>query len=336
MTYATAHAPWILSHAIEIDRHCAGFCGELLRVSSERQHLIAAYLAAKPPSDGEHWEAANFLLRARHCEILSAGYGEVPRGLRRALGRSGAVVHAERFYGLLHRLLTRGDNRIAKCIAQVPRLDLNTLIAIEVLPSAACSPNLVRAVMGEADARDVATAFEVLVESGVDEEWLASDLREVKTQKALSSVFQKAARRAKAPPHPVPPADFYHPIETGEELFSVAREFRNCLRNYTCSLLDDAQGNAFAIASRGGHRTVVHLVRGPSGWKLEGLFKTRNRRPSRPTRERIESYLKEHGVLVESREPRKSSRWDSVHNLICADLLDFQFGLELEELEETV
>ena len=187
---------------------------------------------------------------------------------------------------------------------------------------------------GSTDGEDVRTAFEVLVERGVDAEWFARCLREVKTQRALSSVFQKAARRANAPPHPVPACDFYHPIRTGEELFAVAREFRNCLRNYTTSFLDEAQGNAFAVVSRAEHRTVVHLVREASGWKLEGLFKPRNRRPSRQTREWIEAYLEQSGVIVERRQPRAPSKWDSLHNLICSDLLEFNLDFGFEEPDE--
>lgn len=332
MVYATTHNAWILRHAIELDRH-ASFCGEFFRASSERQHVIAAYLSAKSQSECHNGEVAVFLLQAGHDDILAAAYESVPSGLRRALRRAGAIVHAERFYGLLVELLSCGESHITRCIAQVPRVDLDTLLAIKALPPEACSPKLVQAVTGSTDAEDVRTAFEVLVERGVDAEWFAGCLREVKTQRALSSVFQKAARRAKAPPHPVPSSDFYHPIETGEELFSVAREFRNCLRNYTTSFLDEAQGNAFAVVSRAEHRTVVHLLRGPAGWKLEGLFKRRNRRPSRQTREWIEAYLEGHGVIVERRQPRTPSRWDSLHNLICSDLLEFNLDFGFEELD---
>ena len=333
MTLITSHPDWILRRIIELDRHIP-FCGEFFRASSERQHVIAAYLSAKSLSECDARDVADFLLQAGHDDILAASYASVPSGLRRALARAGAIVHAERFYGLLVEMLSSGDNQCKRCISQVPRVDLDTLLAIKALPPKACSPKLVQAVMGSTDAEDVRTAFEVLVERGVDAEWFAGCLREVKTQRALSSVFQKAARRAKAPPHPVPASDFYHPIQTGEELFSVAREFRNCLRNYTTSFLDEAQGNAFAVVSRGEHRTIVHLVRSGSGWKLEGLFKTRNRRPSRPTREWIEAYLEQHGVIVERREPRTPSRWDSLHNLICSDLLEFNLDFGFDDLDD--
>lgn len=333
MTLITSHPHWILRHAIELDRH-SSFCGEFFRASSERQHVIAAYLSAQPQSECDTGDVAEFLLQAGHDDILAAAYESVPSGLRRSLRRAGAVVHAERFYGLLVELLTSGESHIARCIAQVSRVDLNTLLAIKALPPETCSPKLLQALIGKSDAEDVSTAFEVLVENGVDADWLAGCLREVKTQRALSSVFQKAARRANAPPHPIPASDFYEPIRTGEELFSVAREFRNCLRNYTTAFLDEAQGNAFAVVSRGEHRTVVHLVRGPSGWKLEGLFKPRNCRPSRQTREWIEAYLEENGVIVGRRQPRTPSGWDSLHNLICSDLLEYNLDFGFEELDD--
>ncbi|MCD1589813.1 hypothetical protein K7H13_03425 [Qipengyuania citrea] len=333
MTLITSHPHWVLRHAIELDRYTQ-FCGEFFRASSERQHVIAAYLSAKSLSECDARDVADFLLQAGHDDILAAAHASLPSGLRRALRRAGAIVHEEHFYGLLVELLSCGESHITRCIAQVPRVDLDTLLAIQALPPEACSPKLVQAVTGSTDAEDVRTAFEVLVDRGVDAEWFAGCLREVKTQRALSSVFQKAARRAKAPPHPVPSSAFYHPIETGEELFSIAREFRNCLRNYTTSFLDEAQGNAFAVVSRAEHRTVVHLVRGTAGWKLEGLFKPRNRRPSRTTREWIEAYLEENGVIVERRQPRTPSRWDSLHNLICSDLLEFNIDFGFEEVDE--
>jgi hypothetical protein len=323
----------VLSRVIELDVHTP-FCGGFFRASPERRHVIATFLSANVSTECDAIDPAAFLLRSGHDEILSAAFHRVPVGLRRALRRAGAVVHPERFYTLLVELLAGGDNRAAMCVAQVPRLDLDTLLTIKVLPSAARSPKLVQAVMGGKGAEDVATAFEVLVERGVDASWLAGCLRDVQTPSALSSVFQKAARRANAPPHPVPASDAYQPIRTGEELFSVAREFRNCLRNYTCSFLDEQQGNAFAVAARGEHRTVVHLIQGRSGWKLEGLFNIRNRRPSRPTREWIETYLEEHGIIVERREPRKASRWDSLHNIICPDLLEFNLTFDIDELPE--
>ncbi|MBX7459840.1 hypothetical protein [Qipengyuania huizhouensis] len=334
MTIITTHSSWVILLAIEIDLHHS-FCGALFRMSEERRHVVAAYLSAKLPKDSETKDVGQFLLSAPHHEILSVAYdGDVPRGLRRALGRSGPAIHPEQFYSLLKHLLSSDDSEARKCLAHLPRLDHSKLMTVNALPNSLRTPSLVEALMSENEAGDVVTAFRVLLDNGVDEEWLVRSLREVRTQSALSSVFQRAARRAKAPPHPVPASEFYRPIETGEELFAVAREFRNCLRNYTCAFLDEGQGNAFAMVSRAEHRTVVHLVRGKAGWKLEGLFKSRNRRPSRPTREWIEAYLEEHGVIIERREPRAPTRWDSLHNLICSDLLQFNLDFGFEELDE--
>lgn len=329
MPNVAAQSPWVIHLAVKIDEHYP-FCGAFFRMSDERRHVAAAYLCAKPPEASEMKWLGQFLLSAPHHEILDVAYdGDVPKGLRRALGRSGPTIHPERFYSLLKSLLSTNKGETRKCLAHLPRLDHAKLMTVDALPNSLRTPSLVNALVNENEAGDVTTAFEVLLANGVDEDWLVRSLREVKTQSALSSVFLKAARRAKAPPHPVPPSNFYQPITTGEELFSVAREFRNCLRNYTCAFLDKGQGNAFAVVSRAEHRTVVHLVRGAAGWKLEGLFKHRNRRPSRPTREWIEAYLEEHGVIVERREPRAPTRWDALHNLICGELLDFEFGLAL-------
>ena len=203
MTHIISHHNWIIRHAIELDRHTS-FCGAFYRASSERRHVIAAYLSAKRQDGCDTGEVARFLLQAGHDDILNAAYATVPPGLRRGLRRAGKVVHAERFYFLLVELLSSSENRILRCIAQAPLLDLDTLLAINALPPEACSPKLIQAVSGSAVAEDVSTAFNVLVENGVDAEWLAGCLRDVKTQRALSSVFQRAARRAKAPPHPVP------------------------------------------------------------------------------------------------------------------------------------
>lgn len=334
MHRVTAHSPWAIQLAVKIDQHHS-FCGALFRMSEERRHVVAAYLSAKMPKDIEMEGVGRFLLSAPHHQILSVAYdGDVPRGLRRALGRSGPAIHPERFYSLLKHLLSADDSAASKCLSHLPRLDLAKLLTVDALPHSLRTPSLVEALMSENEAGDVATAFRVLLENGIDEDWLVRSLRKVRTQSALSSVFQRAARRAKAPPHPVPASDFYRPIETGEELFAVAREFRNCLRNYTCAFLDEMQGTAFGVFTRGEHRTVVHLTQNDSGWKLEGMFKHRNRRPSSPTRELIESYLQQHGVIVERRRPRQASRWDSLHNIICADLLDFHFEFDIEQIDE--
>ena len=138
MTLITSHPHWILRHAIELDRHTS-FCGEFFRASSERQHVIAAYLSAKSQSECYNGEVAGFLLQAGHDDILAAAYAPVPSGLRRALRRAGAVVHEVRFYGLLVELLSSGESHITRCIAQVPRVDLDTLLAIKALPPEACS-----------------------------------------------------------------------------------------------------------------------------------------------------------------------------------------------------
>lgn len=329
MTKITSHSPWVINLAVEIDRHYP-FCGALFRMSEERRHVVAAYLCAKLPEDVEMKDVGQFLLSAPHHEILGVAYdADVPTGLRRALGRAGPNVHPERFYSLLKHLLSADDGAARKCISHLPRLDLAKLLTVDALPHSLRSLSLVDALMSENEARDVATAFCVLLDNGVDEQWLVRSLREVKTQSALSSVFQRAARRAKAPPHPVPASEFYRPISTGEELFAVAREFKNCMRNYTCAFLDERQGTAFGVFNRGEHRTVVHLTQNASGWKLEGIFKHRNRRPSAATRELIESYLQRHGVIVEGRRPRQRSRWDSLHNIICGDLLDLHFGFDI-------
>ena len=98
-------APWALKLILDLDRHHPGFCGFVLRASGERRQVIAAYLAAKPPSECEPVEVGRFLMEADHRTILAAAYGEYVSGSRGALRRVGDIIAEERLYTLLHQLL---------------------------------------------------------------------------------------------------------------------------------------------------------------------------------------------------------------------------------------
>lgn len=106
------------------------------------------------------------------------------------------------------------------------------------------------------------------------------------------------------------------------------------MRSYTSRFLDECEGHAFALASRGNSKTIVHLKRNGRDWKLEGLFGPRNSRPSPHHRDWITRYLVSHGVLVDEPQPRKPSDWNSLSRLISEDLMGFDFGFELDDLED--
>lgn len=338
MSYATAHAPWILHHSVEIDRYCPSFCGGIFRMREARLHVVAAYLSSKPPSETEAADVGQFLLRANHQSILAAAYDVVPQGFRRALRRAGPTVHEERFYAILFDLLNEPtDKTISRCIAHLGALDLQTLLILQMLPRQICRPNVVRAVSDPEEAAHVSTAFNLLLRNGVEKALLVATLGSAEPATGLTGAFRTAVRHARAPAHPVPSSEDYTPLSTCDELNQAARKFRNCMRSYTTRFLDPDAGHAFAIATRKDENTVVHLARLPSGrWKLEGLFGPSNRRPSPRARHWIVRYLKEHGVVIGSAPKRQATEWDSLRRVMEEAMLGFDFEVDFDDAPDDI
>ncbi len=327
MAQQTAHAQWALDLVVEIDRHRPGFCGEFFRASAERRQVIAAYLSAQPPAEARMGEVGQFLLAGSHDAILSAAYETVPQGFRRALRRSGSSgVQKRPFFALLYRLLAAPEHKqVTRCVASLESLDFARLIIIQKLPQSICRANVVGVLSKPSEAADIVTAMHLLVARGVSEEALAQSIRNVRDASGISRAFRNALLKANAPAHPIPAAEGYLPIRSGEELHSVSREFRNCLRSYATRFMEEGSSHAFAVVRVSAGKGVAHLIREGERWNLEGLYAPRNGRPPSDLREWVKKYLASHGVNVEDRYVRKSCEWDSVRRLTDRHMLDFDF-----------
>ena len=321
------HHSFALEHAIRIDKIVVGFCGEYFRMSDERRHVVTAYLSAKPPLEDEFERVGDFLRSADHGTILSAAYGVVPEGLRRALGRAGPDAHDAHFYTLLHALLAHAEQpQVRHCIARLSSLDLQKVQVIKYLSQ---NPHLVHADIVEVIdsvqmAHDAVTAFQLLVARGVDEGELAASLRNVRSKRDFTKTWHTAGLNARALDHPVPASNSYLPILTGSALISAGRKYRNCSGRYLQSLLQDGDRDGFAEARIDGEGAMVHLRFESDVWRLEGIFARQNTRPSRDLRRHVEEHLKAHGVKFEEPKRRETTGWDSWRRIATNDFFDFE------------
>lgn len=325
MTQHSQHSEWVLNLIIEIDRDSPGFCGTFFRASAERRQVIAAYLAKRAPAPERAAEVARFLSSADHNSILAEAYGAAPEGLRGALRRSGAIVHEQRFYTVLSKLLSKPRHpQVVKSIQRFASIDLMKLRILNILVALAgiCRPNVVEALPDVQSASDLIVSFKLLVEAGADEEELSSSIREVRDAVGLSKTMKRALLKCQAPEHPVAGTDNYRPITTTRELHKVAQRFRNCARNYTLELLDGESGHAFAEARHGKEGAVVHLRKRADGWNIEGIFGRSNFRASDALRDDVHAYLGEHGIRAPQRG-RPKSAWDAVRRAASSPSFDF-------------
>lgn len=317
------HTDWALASVVEIDRYEVGFCGEFLRASDERRHVIAAYLACGKPrcsqTDGK------FLSKSDHRSILTAAFGDVPVGMRGALRRSGPMIHDQQFYHLLYDLLAKPSHaEMTRCIARIPELNLMRLHIVQHLPEWICRANVVLSIDTAEECRDVKTGFNLLVSRGVDPGALATAIRKVRTHREFTNLWKRWVLKARLPQHPVPPSHEYRPIETGHELQNLARNYRNCARRYLPSLFDEEGGDAFAEITHGGHSAVIHLRRDGGDWQLEGIHGHRNRRPREGLRERISQYLEAHGVRTRLSARNGLKDWAALERLMSRHRFGFE------------
>lgn len=314
----TAHAQWALEQIIDIDRYTP-FCGAFFRASGERRQIIAAYLSAQPPSQEEMAQVGKFLLEADHRSILAAAHGEYLQGSRGALRRAGETVVEERFYSLLHQTLAKPPHKNAvRAIARLPRLSLSHLLAIRLLPEAICYAEVIKFVdgpMSSHESNDAKTAFELLISSGVDGMALALALRQARSPREFSKVWETFLLKVSAPKHPVEANEWYRPVTSGADLHRMAVKYRNCSRRYTVDILDPTAGHAFAEVRDGHSGAMVHLRKEGPNWHLDGLYGSRNARPGRSLYRTTEDYLAAQGVKITRQQKRGNSDWDALRRL---------------------
>lgn len=313
---------WALDRACEIDASSPGFLGSLFRSSSERRHVIFAYLSARSPATtfADNTALGAFLAGAGHDEILSAAFMSVPRGLRACLARSGDRPHPRRHYRYLTALLA-SDRRRSMCDI-VRRLDLVTPDALQImraLPDALHDVRLVSALRSIDDARDVARLFHLLISAGVQEVALKQALSMIRTMADVRRLASKWSERVTFPVHPVPAAPGYAPIINGAMLKDSALRMRNCSRNYVPRIMEHR--SSFAIVNHNGAEAMVHLIRDGDGWELDSIYAPGNCHPEAALRSWTESYLARHGLMQRVRRTVERE-WSCMRRL--AGHLDFE------------
>lgn len=313
---------WALDRACEIDASSPGFLGSLFRSSSERRHVIFAYLSARSPATkfADDTSLGAFLAGACHDEILSAAFSSVPRGLRTCLARSGDRPHPRRHYRYLTALLA-SDRRRSMCDI-VRRLGLVTPDALQIiraLPDALRDVRLVSALRSVDDARDVACLYRLLISSGVQEVALKQALSTIRTMADVRRLASSWSQRVTFPVHPVPGAPGYEPITNGAMLKEAAIRLRNCSRNYIPRIME--QRSSFAIIKHNGAEAMVHLIRDGDGWELDCIYAPGNCRPEAALRSWAESYLAKHGLMQRARRTVERE-WSCMRRL--AGHLDFE------------
>ena len=326
MSHKLSHPRWVLEKVLRIDQQFVGFCGDFFRASVERRQVIAAYLAVSAPADDALTEVGQFLSESKHSTILQAAYGEILEGHRGALRRAGPIVHDERFYSLLHQLLAEPPHHeLLRTIARLTDLDRKKLLISRMLPKEICRSNVVDAIDDVAGASDVTTAFKLLLDLGVNHEGLVNAIRGIRSRDHLPKLWERWALKARCnQPHPVPPSQTYHVVETAKQLATSASKFQNCARRYISDFLKGAE--AFAVFEQEGAQAMVHLRNETGGWQLEGAFGPRNMRPRAGLMSALQDYLVRHGVKVRTYEREKPTEWDALRRVMRpSPFVDFDF-----------
>ena len=319
---------WLLCKAVEIDSGLPGFAGHILRGSSERRHVIAAYLSRRTPARGFETvaEMGNFLTGAPHNDILRAAFATVPVGFRGALGRGGSQPYARRHYSYLHALMS-SDLRpsMTRLILTLPTVNPSRLRVARALPADLRIVPLVMALKDRRLARDLGTLLHLLEQAGSDRGAMVKSIAGIKTFKELREWARRWAFRVQLPAHPVPSTDWYRPIESGEHLKKMALRHRNCAKNYLADALEEQ--SAFAVVSHGKLEATVHLIREATGWVLEDVYGIENSQPDHELAQRATAHLARYGIAPRGQRPRPHRRWAALRTI--AGHMDFG-GWDLE------
>lgn len=316
---------WALDTVVELDCHLAGFAGSYLRSSDERRQVVAAYMAVKLIGGGAAAtrDIAGFLTRADHRTILQSAFGDVPRGLRGALRRSGSQPHEIGFYAALNELLSSPPHAgIGRSIAVLTEINPLKLSVARKLPAEVCVANVIDAVKSVKAADDTAKVIELLIANGVDRAALIGAVRSVGSSRGLSELWRRWTRRTVFDRHPVPASPDYAPVRNAGELRRLARRYRNCAEHYIPSVLDGF--DHFAQFDSGGQACVVHVKRRGGVWYLEDLFGKHNARPHPALRAAATAYLREHGVSPWPSTKAETGEWAVLHRLSSSGRYDFE------------
>jgi hypothetical protein len=285
---------WLLDEAVVFDLAYPGFAGFLFRASTERRHVCAAFLAVSKIKEADQAEAAAFLIQADHRAILTAAFQQVPRGLRRALGKSGPKSHDAEYYKRLYRAFVRGPAHVVAAVQRMESLSPGHLTMIEMMPADLCDHRVIVRLHGQDQASDLVKAVRLMEQNGIDRVGLASAL--IRSTAPIESVIQRWMLRLPFPPCPVPQQNGFRPLKDGIELREAALRYRNCSRHYLVGTL--VGESAFGEYRHGdGRLAMVRFERRDGLWHLDGAYVPRNRSIPADIKEAVETLAGRHGIV---------------------------------------
>lgn len=285
---------WLLNEAVALDLARPGFVGSLLRASTERRHVSAAFLAVSNIKEADRAEVATFLARADHRTILTAAFQEVPRGLRRALGKSSPKSHDAEYYKRLYRALALGPAHVVATVQHMESLSPGRLTMIEMMPADLCDHRVVARLQGQDQASDLVKAVRLMAQNGIDRPNLVSAL--ARSTAPIERVIQRWMLRLPFPPGPIPQQSGFRPLKDGIELREAALRYRNCSRHYLMgTLTGESAFGEFRHAD--GRLAMIRLERHDGIWHLDGAYAPRNRSVPRDIKEAVELLAGRHGIV---------------------------------------
>ncbi|MEG8223619.1 hypothetical protein OSJ57_23905 [Sphingomonas sp. HH69] len=264
---------WMLDQIVHLDEVRPGLAGQMLRASAERRQVTAAFLAVTDQESQAPADTAAFLACANHCAILGRAFGSVPDGLRGALRRSGPQPHDPKFYSRLFKHLVDSPRHITTAIARSEKLDQERLAVMEALPADLCDARIVARIDDRKRAADIVLAIDLMERRGLCRKSVVEGL--LRSSRPIAKVVRRWSLNMPFPPGPIPACQGFRPITNGIELRRVAKQYRNCGRNY---LMPVHCGNhAFGEFSHGGREVLISFDRANGMWIADGVYGFRNR-----------------------------------------------------------
>lgn len=304
---------WALDRIVELDLTTPGLAGHFLRASDERRHVIAAFLAMVKPNTLDPWSVGDLLMSGRHDAILSAGFDSVPSGYRAALRRTDRTIQPQRFYRYLAVLLSSA-RRADTIVTQQPALTMDRIKIARRLPPQLRSAQFIALHHDIDQAKETTTLFTLLNANGIDAEALAASLTTAETRRQLSACWQRWAERTRFPSPPLAACDRYTPIQDAVALKRLAREYRNCSRQYLTDVLDG--DDAFGVYAGKAGEVVVHLRRKEEKWWYKDCHARANRRVRSDVRDEVEAFLEKRGFARFAAKSRANAKWEPLRKAL--------------------
>lgn len=241
--------------------------GDFFALPAARRHAAAialARLSHRTMADDEIRRMVEF---ARDPMVAEALAGQHAQGLMRALSRGGEVLWSRKDYEVFLRLLIdAGANEVLRHMDEVRPA---AFAPIAALPPALRVAAVVRAMPGEAAARDLALAFSLAVrmrqgEAGarLARRWASGGDTSVVFRRAVEDLTPDAFRSPEMAPR-LPAA--FERVASRKQLERTALDFRNCLADHAVRI---AEGRMAVYVWRDQPDVAIALNWDVAGWRL--------------------------------------------------------------------